>query len=118
MCCKFRWSFTHEELLATHMSVIAQFGFSALVNSLYGLRHDGASHDTLRAFRPALEVKLRGRWASDKSLLRYRKASLAQREANKLSQAQRSAARKIAEMPEFYFNNLDETRALLQPLFR
>ena len=117
-CCKFLGSFTHEELLATHVSVMAQLGLSALVNSLYGLRHGGASHDTLHAFRPALEVKLRGRWASDKSLLRYRKASLAQREANKLSQAQRSAARKIAEMPEHYFNNLDETRALLQPLFR
>ena len=114
----FLWSFTHEELLATYIIAMAQLGLSALVNSLYSPRHDGASHDTLRAFRPALEEKLRGRWASDKSLLRYRKASLAQREANKLSQAQRFAAQKIAEMPEHYFNNLDETRALLQPLFR
>ncbi len=118
VCGKFRGSFTHEELLATHVSVLVQLGPSALGNSLYGLCHDRASHDTLRAFGPALEVKLRGRSASDKALLRHRKASLVQREANNFSLAQRLAARKIAEMPVRYFNNLDETRTLLQPLFR
>jgi integrase len=35
------------------------------------LRHSGASWDRMKRHRPLLEIKLRGRWASDTSLKRY-----------------------------------------------
>ena len=38
---------------------------------LYQLRHAGPSHDRLHHLRSALEVKQRGRWASDSSTRRY-----------------------------------------------
>ena len=44
----------------------------------YSLRHAGASHDMLTQCRSLSEIKMRGRWKCDASLLRYAKASYAQ----------------------------------------
>ncbi len=40
---------------------------------LYSMRHGGASADIASHRRTLEQVKVRGRWASDRSLLRYRK---------------------------------------------
>ena len=40
---------------------------------IYQLRHSGASWDRSKGYRSQLEVKHRGRWASDTSMLRYEK---------------------------------------------
>lgn len=42
----------------------------------YQLRHAGASWDRFKKFRTQLEVKMRGRWASDSSMTRYEKHAL------------------------------------------
>ena len=41
----------------------------------YQARHSGASIDLCMGYRTIAEVKNRGRWASDKSMLRYNKAA-------------------------------------------
>ena len=114
--CHRLWSFTHEELLAAYRMEIRRLGLDALVQNLYGLRHGGASFDTLFRQRDPLGVKIRGRWASDKSLIRYRKASIAQRETQKMSDAQLSVAKLLAESPGHYFEHLSDTLAALRPI--
>ena len=74
--------------------------------------------DTLFNLRDVASVKLRGRWSSDRSLLRYRKASLAQREALKIPFGHRVVAAKIAKKPHVYFDDLNLARLLLLPLRR
>ena len=43
----------------------------------YSLRHGGASHDALLRRRSLAEIKERGRWRTDSSMLRYKKATRA-----------------------------------------
>ena len=64
--------------------------------ALYGLRHGGASHDTLLQLRSYSQVKERGRWATDASVHRYRKASLAQSETAKMAASHQRLGAMIA----------------------
>ena len=50
----------------------------------YGLRHGGASHDLLSRRHTLLDVKHKGRSATDGSLKRYAKATRLQKEMDKL----------------------------------
>ena len=112
------WSFPHERLNAVFKLELRRLGLDALNCSMYSLRHGGASMDTLFNLRDVASVKLRGRWSSDRSLLRYRKASLAQREALKIPFGHRVVAAKIAKKPHVYFDDLNLARLLLLPLRR
>ena len=47
--------------------------------SPYRLRHGGASHDRITGKRQLVEVKKRGRWATDASVRRYEKGTLLQK---------------------------------------
>ena len=78
--------------------------------------HGGASFDTLFSLREPKAIKLRGRWSSDRSLLRYRKASLAQNEANKVPLGVRQLSRIIAANPAKHFDDLTQSRQQLSGL--
>ena len=59
---------------------------------IYQLRHSGASWDRSKGYRSQLEVKHRGRWASDTSMLRYEKHAMVMQRFTSLSpKIQRSA---------------------------
>ena len=54
---------------------------------LYQLRHSGASWDRFKEYRTLLEVKQRGRWASDNSLKRYEQHAMVAQQFEKLNPA-------------------------------
>ena len=110
------WNVTHEELSAAFRREMKFLGLEKLITTLYGLRHGGASFDTLYSQREAKAIKLRGRRSSDRSLSRYRKASLAQNEANKVPHAARQLSRTVAASPTKYFDDLTLSRRLLSGL--
>ena len=76
------WGFEHADFVRAYRDACSELGFVRLrlTTALYGLRHGGASHDTVGGLRTFPEIKERGRWATDASVHRYRKASLAQAE--------------------------------------
>ena len=67
------WPFSGEELSATFKRIMKCLGLDHLDQSLYCLRHGGASEDLLGHLRSVAAVKRRGRWRSDSSLGRYGK---------------------------------------------
>ena len=79
-------------------------GVHVLSPCLYSLRHGGASHDALTQERTVEQVKVRGRWGSDKSLLRYRKESRAQLEVQKLGSGCQDLGRWMQANLEAVFN--------------
>ena len=58
----------------------------------YQLRHGGPSHDRRHGLRSQLEVKCRGRWASDANMRRYEAHARVQREFLRAPPAVRAAA--------------------------
>lgn len=54
------------------MAGLLRFGERGFTTCLYGLRHGGASHDTLNRLRSLQQVKERGRWVTDSSVRRYK----------------------------------------------
>ena len=114
--CQRLWPFSHEQLAAAYATELKRLGMLSLSQSLYALRHGGASHDTLFQLREPHAVKLRGRWVCDKSLLRYRKAALAQKEMSKLSPAHVLVAAELDKSPAKFFRELSTTRALITQL--
>jgi hypothetical protein len=78
------WPFSHEELISSLKRASATLGLEHMEICLYSLRHGGASHDSLHDLRTLMDIKTRGRWASDRSLRRYRKETRAQAELLKL----------------------------------
>jgi hypothetical protein len=67
------FQFTQAEWNAAFQKAALRVGVADLKPYLYGLRHGGASFDRATQARPALEVKLRGRWTTDASVRRYEK---------------------------------------------
>ena len=114
--CRRLWSFSHEEFAAAYRQSVQKLRLTKLETSLYGLRHGGISYDTLHAKRDALDIKLRARVTCDKTLARYRKASIAQRELSKMTGAQLDVAAQLAANPGELFNQLEVCRRLLAPL--
>ena len=62
----------------------------------YQLRHAGASWDRFKKFRTQLEVKMRGRWASDSSMTRYEKHALLSQIFDSLPQQVQNKSRQAA----------------------
>ena len=67
------WSFDFGTVSGRMKEIALEMGLEGFGISAYSLRHGGASHDLLANIRSLVEVKRRGRWASDKSLRRYAK---------------------------------------------
>eukprot|EP00959_Pyramimonas_sp_CCMP1952_P122353 2557724-Pyramimonas_sp.AAC.1 len=66
------WDFTYPQLAATVQQVSRDLGFNLVV---YQARHSGASSDMSSRKRSLAEVKKRGGWKSDKSVVRYEKGA-------------------------------------------
>ena len=68
------WPFTPAEMLKDYKKAGAALGIGQLTETVYKLRHGGASRDVLGNRRALLEVQRRGNWASQKSLTRYERS--------------------------------------------
>lgn len=55
-------------------------GYSSHILSPHIIRHSGASNDAVHHRRPLASIQKRGRWAAKKSVARYEKAALVQRQ--------------------------------------
>ncbi|CAK0816098.1 unnamed protein product, partial [Prorocentrum cordatum] len=76
------WTFAPDEVRSMFRRAAAALGLGAEL-TLYPLRHGGASDDLLSLRRTRKEVKDRGRWRTDQSLLRdAKRARMQQRIAN------------------------------------
>lgn len=62
---------TYQQLSQHWKEALKAVGLEENHAVLYQLRHSGPSHDRFHHLRTALEVKQRGRWASDASVRRY-----------------------------------------------
>ena len=84
--------FTYPELTSMFQQAVSRTGLQSLNPMLYQLRHGGPSHDRFFRRRSIEEVKVRGRWSSDKAMKRYEQHALLQREIQKLPPAVRQRA--------------------------
>ena len=73
------FSFNQTQLLRRFQAACRAAGLGSLNLEMYQLRHGGASRDFLMKTREIQAVKQRGRWANDRTLLRYMKAGRVQR---------------------------------------
>ncbi|CAK0810777.1 unnamed protein product, partial [Prorocentrum cordatum] len=73
------FSFSQTQLLRRFQAACRAAGLGSLNLEMHQLRHGGASRDFLMKTREIQAVKQRGRWANDRTLLRYMKAGRAQR---------------------------------------
>ena len=80
------WDFTLDEVREMFARAIDRLEATHLQAHLYGLRHGGASHDLLSRRHTLLDVKHKGRSATDGSLKRYAMATRLQKEMDKLPQ--------------------------------
>ena len=65
--------FSQKQMIEQFRLAGEAIGCGVLRPELYQLRHSGPSHDLAVGHRRLEEVKLRGRWHSDKSVRRYAK---------------------------------------------
>ncbi|CAK0892339.1 unnamed protein product, partial [Prorocentrum cordatum] len=79
------WTFAPDEVRSMFRRAAAALGLEAEM-TLYSLRHGGASDDLLSLRRTRKEVKDRGRWRTDQSLLRYAKRARMQQRIASLGQ--------------------------------
>ena len=84
-------------LTAIWKSAIKDIGLERFGFVLYQLRHGGPSHDRRYKLRSALEVKLRGRWASDRVMKRYEAHARLDREFQRLKKNEQVAAHMAEE---------------------
>ena len=89
------FQFTYQELLIQFKAACRDLGFDD--PSLYRLRHGGASHDAASRLRSIVEIKRRGRWASDASVRRYEKGTWLQSVEVKVSPTQASKAMAVED---------------------
>jgi hypothetical protein len=69
------FTFSYEEWARLAKAAVALAALEPLKPVLYQLRHSGPSNDVAQGARTLLQVKVRGRWASDSSVRRYEKHS-------------------------------------------
>jgi hypothetical protein len=81
------WPFDLVELRNAMTEALDIAGAKDIGFSLYSLRHGGASDDLLGRRRSLEQVKAKGRWRSDHSLMRYATATRLQKEMNRLEPA-------------------------------
>ncbi|CAK0874630.1 unnamed protein product [Prorocentrum cordatum] len=73
------FSFSQTQLLRRFQAACRAAGLGSLNLEMHQLRRGGASRDFLMKTREIQAVKQRGRWANDRTLLRYMKAGRVQR---------------------------------------
>ena len=81
------WDIPYQTLSAAFRRLVLRSGMKLTDLCLYTIRHGGASHDLLFKHRTLPEIKMRGRWVTDASLVRYTKATQAQAELLKIPAA-------------------------------
>ena len=67
-------------------------GLSSLNLTPHTARHGGASHDSRDQLRSFADIQARGQWQSLKSVARYKKTGVYERQLSKLTEAQLDAA--------------------------
>eukprot|EP00439_Symbiodinium_sp_Y106_P021708 s7921_g2.t1 len=102
--------FTCAQLAEQFKKAAARVGVAHLGATLYGNRHGGASDMRLRGVGLP-EIKKRGRWASDTSLRRYEKATVAQQQHLKVPVQTRVYA-------DFVENQLKQLGPMLRRVIR
>ena len=108
------WPFEHHELVAAVKAATATLRLEHMKPCLYSLRHGGASHDAVTGARTLEQIQHRGRWASNKSLLRYRKDSRAQLELQRLGVKARTLGKAMELNLENAFHDPRMCRQLLE----
>ncbi len=81
------WTFKSATVLAQFREAADRLGVRWLTNTLYVLRHGGASRDVLMRLRPLEEVTRRGRWAQLSSIKHYEKHGRTQWILHRVGQA-------------------------------
>ena len=99
------WPFSHKEYNTTFQARSVDAGVDGLGCPPYALRHGGASHDAVTATRSLAEIKARGRWRADASVRRYQKASRAQQQIHRLSDATIAYGELVGANLEAFMNN-------------
>ena len=80
-------------------AAVARLGLESVVGSPHSMRHAGATID-FHAGVPLAEIKLRGRWESDKSVSRYTKAHVLARCNSHLSPTLARRAKELLADPQ------------------
>lgn len=78
------WGLGHRAFSLTFARMAEISGVASLRPHPYSVRHAGASDDYLTGRRTLEQVRIRGRWKSDKSVRRYLKASRAMQQEHDL----------------------------------
>jgi len=78
------WTCSPSRIIALFEQAVQRLDLTALCPSRYSLRHGGASHDLLSGTRSLADIKFRGHWKSDNSLMRYAKATRALRDLHRV----------------------------------
>ena len=98
------WDMTYNEFSTTFKRIVSTCRLRLSNSCLYTLRHGGASHDSLHDLRSLASIKERGRWVTDASLVRYKKATRAQRELHLMDDATTQFGQLIANNLEEFFH--------------
>ena len=98
------------------VKAVSAAGLGQFSYVMYQLRHGGASWDTLKHFRTRREVKARGDWMSDASLLRYDNAARVQQmEGAVPAGVQMQAQQAVSQLPAALRSALSQQRAPPRP---
>lgn len=79
------WGLVHKGYTALFTRMAEVIGVSALRPHPYAVRHAGASDDYLSGRRSLEQVRVRGRWKTDKSVRTYLKASRAMKREHEMA---------------------------------
>ena len=77
------WSFNPRTFLSEWREAVASLGLEFCLETPYQSRHGGASRDYLEKRRSAVEIQLRGHWASTSSMRIYNKPGRLQQSINR-----------------------------------
>ena len=110
------WDLQYTALSAAFKRIMKSAGMALSDQCLYTLRHGGASHDLLFKLRTLPEIKMRGRWVTDASLVRYTKATRAQAELHRIPLAAQAFGSAVELNLVEFFNYPQRVQALWQAL--
>ena len=98
-CC---WNFTYPDFCRQFRLALKELRMEKQQIVPYQARHSGAAIDQARRLRPLAETKKRGRWASDKSVVRYERHARLGHSARLLTPTQRVTV----DFAELHFGEL------------
>ena len=110
------WDIQYTVLSASFKRIMKSAGMTLSDQCLYTLRHGGASHDLLFKLRTLPEIKMRGRWVTDASLVRYTKATRAQAELHRIPKLAQAFGAAVELNLVEYFNYPLRVQGLWQAL--